>query len=81
MAKRYWKDALNAEGANQMKFLKNLINSRPMLDLKPMQSFIIKTQNSYLEHCQAVAGKDYAFIYISEGYSQKFKWGKSPVKI
>lgn len=76
MAKRYWKDALNAEGANQMKFLKNLIESRPMLDLKPMQSLLIKTQNSYFEHCQAIAGKDYAFIYISEGYSQKIQMGK-----
>ena len=76
MARKYWKDALNAEGANQMKFLRNLVESRSVLNLKPMQSLIIKTQNSYLEHCQAAAGIDYAFIYISEGYGQKIQMGK-----
>lgn len=63
----YWYEALNLPGANQMQFVRKLIESHPMLDRIPDQSLI--EENNYVpaERIQATRGKDYAFIYTSAG--------------
>ncbi len=59
-----WKEALDFPGSIQMKFLKQLIQSRPMLERIPDQSLILAGQKSGLFHIQATRGKNYAFIYL-----------------
>jgi len=71
----YWQEALQDEGALQMKYLKNLIESRPMLDRVPDQSILENENSVSSDHCVATRGKDYAFVYIPTGYSVTLKMG------
>jgi hypothetical protein len=63
----YWQDALNLRGANQMKYVRKLIESHPMLERIPDQSLIKENNYPSSERIQATRGDDYAFIYSSEG--------------
>lgn len=63
----FWKNALELPAANQLKFLKRLIESRPILERVPDQSLIIENNNSAYERIQATRGNDYAFIYSALG--------------
>ncbi len=63
----YWYDALNLPGANQMKHLKSLMASRPVLDRIPDQSLIEENHYDAHQRVQATRGKDYAFIYSAYG--------------
>lgn len=63
-----WYVAVDLPGASQMKFLRMLIESRPMLDRLPDQSLITNALNEN-DHIQATRGKDYIFIYSSQGKS------------
>jgi hypothetical protein len=62
-----WQEAMELPGASQMKFLRRLIESRPMLDRVPDQSLIVENDLSAAERIQATRGKDYAFIYTAAG--------------
>lgn len=72
----YWQTALNDEGANQMKYLKNLILSRPILKRVPDQSVILKGAGSGSNHCVALRGENYVFVYIPTGYPVTIQFGK-----
>jgi len=61
-----WYVALDLPGAQQMKFLRSLIESRPVFDRIPDQSLITDALGAN-DHIQATRGKDYAFIYSAEG--------------
>jgi hypothetical protein len=50
----------------QMQHLKNLIESRPMLDRVPDQSLITNARGTN-DRIQATRGNDYLFVYSSEG--------------
>lgn len=63
----YWYQALDLPGANQMKHLKKLIASRPVLDRIPDQSLIEENNYDAHQRVQATRGKDYAFIYTAYG--------------
>lgn len=63
----FWRDALELTAANQVKFLRKLIESRPILDRIPDQSLIVENDLSAHERIQATRGKDYAFIYSAVG--------------
>lgn len=63
----YWKAALELPAANQVKYLRRLIESRPILDRVPDQSLIVENSNSAYERIQATRGNDYAFIYSAQG--------------
>ena len=65
----FWKTALDLPAANQVKYLKRLIESRPILDRIPDQSLIVECNNSAYERIQATRGSDYAFIYSAMGKS------------
>jgi len=62
-----WQDAMNLRGANQMKYLRRLMESHPMLERVPCQSLIVENNYAPSERIQATRGNDYAFIYTSEG--------------
>jgi hypothetical protein len=61
-----WYVAMDLPGASQMKFLRKLIESRPMLDRVPDQS-IIENAFGTNDRIQATRGKDYIFVYTSQG--------------
>lgn len=62
-----WTEALELPAANQMKFVRQLMESRPMLDRVPDQSLIVEANYPPAERIQATRGKDYAFIYSAAG--------------
>ncbi|MEO8111451.1 MAG: glycoside hydrolase family 140 protein [Ginsengibacter sp.] len=68
-AAMYWQDAMNLPGANQMQYVRRLIESHPMLERVPDQSLIVENDLAPSERIQATRGNDYAFIYTSEGKS------------
>ena len=63
----FWKEALELPGANQMKFVRQLIESRSILDRIPDQSLIVENNYGPAERIQATRGKNYAFIYTAAG--------------
>jgi len=64
---KFWFEALTLPGAEQMKYLRRLIESRPMLDRIPDQTIIRENDLNSSQRIQATRGKDYAFIYTSQG--------------
>lgn len=65
----YWQEALNLPGANQMKFVKALMLSRPFLERIPDQSIVKENDLSPADRVQATRGKDYAFVYSTQGHA------------
>ncbi|MES2425695.1 MAG: glycoside hydrolase family 140 protein [Bacteroidota bacterium] len=63
----FWDKALDLPGAKQMQFVRRLMESHPLLDRVPDQSIIIENDLPPMSRIQATRGKDYAFIYSSEG--------------
>lgn len=64
-----WTDALTLPGAEQMKYIRKLIESRPMPDRIPDQSSIKENNLTAAERIQATRGKDYMFVYTAAGKS------------
>jgi len=60
--KDYWKEALNAPGASQMKYLKQLMLSRPYFDRIPAQELIADKQGKTYDYLAATKGNNYASI-------------------
>ena len=63
----YWYDALELPGANQMGFVRKLMESHPILDRVPDQSLIMENNYAPFERIQATRGKDYLFVYSAVG--------------
>lgn len=61
-----WYIAIDLPGAGQMKYVRQLMESRPMLDRVPDQSLIKDTYGNN-DHIQATRGNDYAFVYSAQG--------------
>lgn len=72
----FYKEAMELNGANQMKFVKRLLESRPFLDRVPNQSLIVENNLFAGERIQATHGKDYAFIYTAQGRAITVNMGK-----
>ena len=72
----YWQEAMELPGASQMKFLRRLMESRPMLDRVPDQSLILENDLSTSERIQATRGNDYVFIYTAAGKPFTVNLGK-----
>ncbi len=66
-AKESWISALNATGASQMTYLKELMLSKPYFDRIPDQSLIAGEQGERYAYIVATKGKGYAFIYTYTG--------------
>jgi len=72
----FYKEAMELNGANQMKFVRRLLESRPFLDRVPDQSLIVENNLFAGERIQATHGKDYAFIYTAQGRAITVNMGK-----
>lgn len=72
----FWQQALDLPGANQMKYARRLIESRPILDRVPDQSLIAENSNAAYERIQATRGNDYAFVYSAYGKAFTVNLGK-----
>ena len=70
-----WYVAIDLPGATQMKHLRWLIESRPMLDRIPDQS-LVKDALGANDRIQATRGKDYVFVYTSQGKPISVNLGK-----
>ncbi len=70
----HWDKAIEAPGANQMRHLRSLIESRPMLERVPDQSLIADNGVRY-ERVLASRGKSYAFAYTYTGRPFTMKLG------
>jgi hypothetical protein len=62
----YWYDAAHRPGANQMRYLRRLIESRPVLSRVPDQSLVLDELRG-ADHIAATRGEGYAFIYDAQG--------------
>jgi len=71
-----WKESLDFAGANEMKYVRALIESRPMLDRIPDQSMLVNQGSGTSERIQATRGKDYLFVYSAYGRPIIIKPGK-----
>jgi hypothetical protein len=63
----FWYEAVDLPGANQMRFVRKLMESHPMLDRVPDQSAVLEGNNTPAERVQAARGKDYLFVYSAAG--------------
>ncbi len=61
-----WYEAIDLPGAGQVKYLRYLIESRPMFDRVPDQTLITDALGAN-DHIQATRGKDYLFVYSAQG--------------
>ena len=62
-----WYNALNAEGAAQMKHLKNLILSKSYFDRVPDQSLVAGLNGDKYNHIVATRGEKFALFYVYNG--------------
>jgi hypothetical protein len=72
----YWQDAMELPGANQMKFVRDLMESHSFLDRVPDQSLIIENNNVAAERIQATRGENYLFVYTAAGRSFTLNMGR-----
>lgn len=66
-SKSFWYNSINDPGAMQMKYLKELMLSRPYLERVPAQSMIVGDAGSKYDHIIATRGDKYAFVYTYNG--------------
>lgn len=72
----YWQQALDLPAAKQVKFIKRLMESRPMLERIPDQSIVLENNLSAYERIQATRGNDYLFVYTALGRPMTINLGK-----
>jgi hypothetical protein len=70
-----WQEAVDAPGATQMHYLKDLILSRPFADRVPDQSLIIDNGTRY-DRVAATRGAGYAIAYSYTGKPFRVQMGK-----
>ncbi|MGD0343247.1 MAG: glycoside hydrolase family 140 protein, partial [Bacteroidales bacterium] len=71
-----WDVALNAPGASQMRYLKQLMMSRSYFERIPAQDLLADKQGEKYDYLAATRGKDYAFIYTCNGSTMNINLGK-----
>jgi hypothetical protein len=65
----YWSDALDLPGANQMKYLRMLLQSFPMEERIPSQQSITENNLTAFYRIQCTKGKNYLLVYSAAGKS------------
>ena len=63
----FWPEAMELPGANQMKYVRKVIESHAVLDRIPDQSLIKENNYPAAERIQATRGNDYLFVYTAAG--------------
>ena len=76
----FWQQALELPGANQMTFVRRLMESHPLTDRVPDQSLVAENNLAASERIQATRGKDYIFIYSAAGKPFTVNLGKTEGK-
>ncbi|MBI5917608.1 MAG: glycoside hydrolase family 140 protein [Bacteroidetes bacterium] len=71
-----WQEALDLPAASQMKHLRTLIESRPMLERVPDQGLLADEGNNAFDRIQAARGEGYAFVYTAHGLPVTVNMGK-----
>lgn len=74
--REYWTKAINATGASQMKFLKDLMLSKSFFDRIPDQTLIATNHGELYDYQIATRGNNYAFIYTYNGREIQVVMGK-----
>ncbi len=74
-ARKYWYEGINDPGARQMKYLKDLMLTRPYFERIPDQS-LIAGQGTRYDYLAATRGENYAFIYTYTGRNMKIAMGR-----
>jgi Protein of unknown function (DUF4038)/Putative collagen-binding domain of a collagenase len=72
----YWQEAMEMPGANQMKYVRNLMEAFPLLERIPDQSIIQEKNIAAAERIQAARGNDYLMVYSTAGKSFTINMGK-----
>lgn len=67
LARGEWTSSLDLPGAGQMRYLRQLMESRPYLSRVPDQLLLNTPQPDGPDHMQATRGDGYAFIYFPTG--------------
>jgi hypothetical protein len=67
--RNHWRDALEAPGAGQMRYLRLLIESRPWHTMEPDQNIVVAGQGAGKNHLQAARAADgkFLFVYLPRG--------------
>ncbi len=71
----YWYEAIHRPGAAQMRYLRELIESRPMLSRVPDQSIVVNELEG-ADHISATRGDGYLFVYTAQGRRFTVNMGK-----
>lgn len=74
-AKKFWQPAMNDPGARQMKYIKELLLSKPYFERVPDQSLVPGNGERY-DRVVASRGNKYALLYTYTGRNFKVMMGK-----
>jgi hypothetical protein len=66
-AKEPWNIAINAPGASQMKYLKQLMLSKPYFERVPAGKLLATEQEDEYDYIALTMGNDYVFAYTFNG--------------
>lgn len=73
---KYWYDAMELPGANQLKYLRTLMEAFPVKERMPDQTIITTPNTVAAERIQATRGTDYLMVYTTTGNSFTVNMGK-----
>ncbi|MFT4095065.1 MAG: glycoside hydrolase family 140 protein [Niabella sp.] len=62
-----WKESINAPGAGQLHYLKELMTSKAYFERNPAQEIIINNTGKKYNYLLATKGRDYAMVYTYTG--------------
>lgn len=71
----YWFEAIGRPGAQEMRWVRELMESRPVASRVPDQSLVTDALDG-ANHISAARGEDYAFIYDAQGRPFTVNMGK-----
>lgn len=63
----YWPEAMELPGANQMKYVRKLMEANPLTDRVPDQSLLVENNQAAAVRIQATRGQDYMYVYTAAG--------------
>ncbi|HWB95716.1 MAG TPA: glycoside hydrolase family 140 protein, partial [Bryobacteraceae bacterium] len=73
----YWQEAVQRPGANQMRYVRQLVESRPYFSRIPDQTMIVDALSG-ADYLTATRGDGYAFVYSPQGRRIRLYLGKIP---
>jgi hypothetical protein len=76
----YWNEAIHRPGANQMRYVRALVESRPYLSRVPDQSLVVNALDG-ADRISATRGDGYAFVYSAQGRKFSLNMDKLPARV